>query len=50
MSGLDAKSIIDGGTLFVEFKGAVAEQFVLQELVVFYKVHAILLRKRKCHF
>jgi predicted AAA+ superfamily ATPase len=33
MSGLDAKSIIDGNTLFVEFKGALAEQFVLQELV-----------------
>ena len=33
MSGLDTKSIIDGNTLFVEFKGALAEQFVLQELV-----------------
>ena len=33
MSGLDAKSIIDGNTLFVEFKGALAEQFVLQELI-----------------
>ena len=33
MSGLDAKSIIDGNTLFVEFKGTLAEQFVLQELV-----------------
>ena len=33
MSGLDAKSIIDGNTLFIEFKGALAEQFVLQELV-----------------
>ena len=33
MSGLDAKSVIDGNTLFVEFKGALAEQFVLQEII-----------------
>lgn len=32
MSGVDAKSIINGNSLFVEFKGALAEQFVLQEL------------------
>ena len=33
MSELDAKSIIDGNSLFVEFKGALTEQYVLQELV-----------------
>lgn len=33
MSELDAKSIIEGNTLFVEFKGALTEQYVLQELV-----------------
>ena len=33
MSELDAKSIIDGNTLFVEFKGALTEQYVQQELV-----------------
>ncbi|MBP3743450.1 MAG: ATP-binding protein [Treponema sp.] len=33
MSELDAKSIIEGNTLFVEFKGALTEQYVEQELV-----------------
>jgi predicted AAA+ superfamily ATPase len=33
MSELDAKSILDGNEVFVEFKGAMAEQYVLQELV-----------------
>lgn len=33
MSELDAKSIIEGNALFVEFKGALTEQYVLQELV-----------------
>ncbi len=33
MSELDAKSIINGNTLFVEFKGALAEQYVLQQIV-----------------
>jgi len=33
MSELDAKSIIEGNSLFVEFKGALTEQYVLQELV-----------------
>ncbi len=32
MSGVDAMSIINGNALFVEFKGALAEQFVLQEI------------------
>lgn len=33
MSGLGARSILEGNELFVEFKGALAEQFVLQELL-----------------
>ena len=33
MSELDAESILEGSEIFVEFKGALTEQFVLQELV-----------------
>ena len=33
MSELDAESILEGSDIFVEFKGALTEQFVLQELV-----------------
>lgn len=33
MSGLDAKSILENNRLFVEFKGALAEQYVLQEII-----------------
>ena len=32
LSGVDAKTILEGDKLFVEFKGALAEQFVLCEL------------------
>jgi predicted AAA+ superfamily ATPase len=32
-SGLDAQSIIDGNRIFTEFKGALTEQFVLQQLI-----------------
>lgn len=32
-SGLDKSSVIDGNAVFTEFKGALAEQFVLQELL-----------------
>ena len=32
ISGLDAKTIIDGDTLFTEFKGALTEQFACQEM------------------
>ena len=32
MSELDAQSILEGSDIFVEFKGALTEQFVLQEL------------------
>ncbi len=33
MSELDVKSILDGNTIFVEFKGALTEQYVLQQLI-----------------
>ncbi len=33
MSDLDAKTIIDGNHIFTEFKGALTEQYVLQELL-----------------
>ncbi|MGN0325760.1 MAG: ATP-binding protein [Lachnospiraceae bacterium] len=33
MSELDAKSILDGNSIFVEFKGALTEQYVLQQLI-----------------
>ncbi len=33
MSELDAKSILQGNTIFTEFKGAMTEQYVLQQLV-----------------
>ena len=33
MSDLDAASILEGNDIFVEFKGALTEQYVLQELV-----------------
>ncbi|MBQ9539742.1 MAG: DUF4143 domain-containing protein [Treponema sp.] len=32
-AGLDARSILDGNTLFTEFKGAITEQYVLQQIV-----------------
>jgi len=33
LSQIDAKSIIDGNKIFTEFKGALTEQFVVQQLV-----------------
>ncbi len=33
LSGLSAKSILEGNKIFVEFKGALTEQYVLQQLV-----------------
>ncbi len=33
MSELDAKSILEGNSIFVEFKGALTEQYVLQQLI-----------------
>lgn len=34
MADLDAKTIIEGNSIFVEFKGALTEQYVLQELIL----------------
>jgi predicted AAA+ superfamily ATPase len=34
MTNLDAKTLLDGNLLFEEFKGALTEQFVLQQLMV----------------
>ncbi len=34
LSGLDKSSVLQGSNIFVEFKGALAEQYVLQQLVV----------------
>lgn len=33
LSELDARSILDGNVIFTEFKGAMTEQYVLQELI-----------------
>ena len=33
MSGLEAKTILEGSTIFTEYKGALTEQYVLQELL-----------------
>ncbi len=33
MSELDAKTILEGNAIFVEFKGALTEQYVLQQLI-----------------
>lgn len=33
LSDLDMKSILDGNSIFVEFKGALTEQYVLQQLI-----------------
>lgn len=33
LSGLDASSIVDGNALFTEFKGALTEQYVCQQLI-----------------
>lgn len=33
LSDLDVKSILEGNTIFTEFKGALTEQFVLQQLI-----------------
>ena len=34
MSGIDSRSIIDGNSLFTQYNGAVAEQFVIQQLML----------------
>lgn len=39
-SGVDVKVILEGSRIFEEFKGALTEQFVLQELSVYPELHA----------
>ena len=41
MTGLDAKSLISGNEFFKQYKGALTEQFVIQQLVLFdeIKIH-----------
>ena len=39
MSGLDPLSFLEGNSMFEEFKGALTEQFVLQELIVNPNIH-----------
>ncbi|KAA6325591.1 hypothetical protein EZS27_025212 [termite gut metagenome] len=34
MAGLDVKTLLDGNTIFEEFKGALTEQYVLQQLII----------------
>lgn len=34
MSGLDSSTIVDGNRIFTEFKGALTEQYTLQELIL----------------
>lgn len=36
MSGLDSSIIVEGNRIFTEFKGALTEQYVLQELLLSY--------------
>ena len=33
LSGLDAESILEGNEIFIEFKGALTEQYVLQQMI-----------------
>lgn len=33
MSELEAESILEGNDIFIEFKGALSEQYVLQQLI-----------------
>lgn len=39
MAGLHAKTLLDGNDLFVEFKGALTEQYVLQQLITYGDLH-----------
>jgi predicted AAA+ superfamily ATPase len=34
MSGIDIKSLIEGNSLFTQYNGALAEQFVIQQLIL----------------
>ena len=37
MSNLKATTVVDGNSIFTEFKGALTEQYVLQQLVLRYE-------------
>lgn len=37
MSGLDSETIVNGNKIFTEFKGALTEQYVLQQLILKYQ-------------
>jgi predicted AAA+ superfamily ATPase len=39
MAGIDSRSLIDGNTLFTQFNGAIAEQFVMQQLLLKHEKH-----------
>lgn len=39
MSELDSKTLIEGNKLFVEFKGAIAEQYVFQQMLQEFKLY-----------
>ncbi len=39
LSGLNEKILLDGNSLFEEFKGALAEQFILQQLISENRIH-----------
>ena len=49
MADLDASVIIDGNRIFTEFKGALTEQYVLQQMIaelgVQLDIHSIILRQ-----
>ena len=50
MSELPAESILEGNDIFIEFKGALTEQYVLQQLIFGYTLYTILFRNRKSNF
>lgn len=39
MSGLDSSTIVEGNRIFTEFKGALTEQYVLQELILRHELY-----------
>ncbi len=38
MSSLDSETIVDGNRIFTEFKGALTEQYALQELILHHEL------------
>lgn len=39
MSGLDSSSILEGNRIFTEFKGALTQQYVMQELILHHELY-----------